>query len=170
MRFLSVLKPIGVVAVLSACSAPKDAPSVPSSNVVQWSAIAGPLRPGPDNSMLLDVDLRASLIEGWHVYSLGQTEGGPTPMSVTVGPMPPYTLDGRVTGPPAVKAKDPNFGIETETYSGEQIFRVPVKLDGSAVVSPPPLDIKVRSQACSDRLCLPARTTTVTVQPATGST
>jgi hypothetical protein len=69
-----------------------------------------------------------------------------------------------------VKFQDPNFGIETETYSGEQIFRIPLKLAASSTLAPPPIEVKIRSQACSDNLCLPARTTTLTVTPEIGST
>jgi DsbC/DsbD-like thiol-disulfide interchange protein len=156
--------------LLSACSAPKEAPVTSESNVVQWAAVAGPLRPGPENSMLVDVDLQVTVIDGWHVYSLTQAGGGPTPLTVTVAPSPPYSVAGEIVGPPPVTAKDSNFGIETETYSGEQVFRIPVALAATSVVSPPDLEIKVRSQACSDRLCLPPRTTSLTVKPAPGST
>jgi thiol:disulfide interchange protein DsbD len=125
--------------------------------------MAGVPKPGPDNTMLLDVDLQLTVTGGWHVYSLTQTTGGPTAMTVKVAP--PYTIAGEITGPPVDKARDPNFGIVTETYSGEQLFKLPLKLAASASVDPPPVEIKVRSQACSDKLCLPARTTTLTVTP-----
>ncbi|MEO8194153.1 MAG: protein-disulfide reductase DsbD domain-containing protein [Gemmatimonadales bacterium] len=161
---------VTLMAVVSACSAPKEAPIQSASNVVEWVAEAAAMRPGPDNSTLIDVEVRATIGPGWHVYSLTQLTGGPTPMTVKVEPSPPYTLAGDVKGPAPVKAPDREFGIETETYSGAPAFHVPVKLAGSASVSPPPLEIKVRSQACSDKLCLPARTTTLTVYPEQGST
>lgn len=88
-------------------------------------------------------------------------------MSVKVAP--PYEIAGEISGPPVVKFQDPNFGIETETYSGEQIFKVPLKL-AKSTIAPPPIEVKIRSQACSDKLCLPARTTTLTVTPESGST
>lgn len=151
-----------------ACSAQKDTPPPPTTQVVDWAAIAGTPRSGPDNTVLIDVDLQATVIDGWHVYSLGQTTGGPVPMTVKVSP--PYSFAGNVVGPPPVKAKDPNFNIETETYSGEQIFHIPLKLAASSSLAPPPIELKVRSQACSDRLCLPAKTTTLKVLPGLGST
>jgi hypothetical protein len=151
-----------------ACSAPKEAPPLPPSKVVEWAAIASAPKPGPDNTVLIALELQATVDPGWHVYSLDQTTGGPTPMSVKVSP--PYSIDGEIVGPAPVKAKDPNFGIETETYSGEQIFKIPLKLAASASLSPPPIELKVRSQSCSDKLCLPARTTTLTVQPEKGTT
>jgi thiol:disulfide interchange protein DsbD len=111
---------------------------------------------------LIDVDLKVNVTDGWHVYALTQLTGGPVPMSVTVST--PYQLTGNVSGPPPVKAKDNNFGIETETYSGEQAFRFTVEIPNS-VATLPPIEFKVKSQACSDRLCLPAKTQTITVTP-----
>jgi DsbC/DsbD-like thiol-disulfide interchange protein len=160
MRYL----PLVSIVALMACSAPKGEPAVHSdSKVVAWTAIADTTKPAADGGAAITVQLRATITGGWHVYSLGQTTGGPVPMTVKVSP--PYEISGEIQAPTPVKARDPNFGIETETYSGEQIFRIPLKLAASSSVSPPPLELKVRSQACSDNLCLPAKTTTLTVTP-----
>lgn len=164
MRYLRLIPMIAAIA----CSGQKDTPPPPSSDVVDWAAIAGAPRQGPDNSVFIDVDLQATVEDGWHVYSLGQTSGGPVPMTVKVSA--PYSFAGSVVGPPPVKAKDPNFNIETETYSGEQIFHIPLKLAASSSLAPPAIELKVRSQACSDRLCLPAKITTLKVLPGLGST
>ena len=159
---------LGLLALSAAigCSSPRDqAPAAPTGPVVEWAAIASVPRPGPENTMLVDVDLQVTVLGGWFVYSLTQTTGGPTPMTVTVAA--PYTLAGEIVGPPPEKAQDANFGIETEKYSGEKIFKIPLKLAASSSLNPPPVELKVRSQACSDRLCLPAKTTTLTVTPET---
>ena len=149
---------------LTACSAPKqEAPPKSDAQVVEWAAVAGTPRQGPNNTMLVDLDLQLTVTGGWHVYSLTQGGGGPTAMTVKVSP--PYEIAGEIVGPPADKAQDPNFGIVTETYDGEKIFKIPLRLASSASLDPPPVEVKVRSQACSDRLCLPARTTTLTVTP-----
>ena len=154
---------------LLACSEQKRDGQAPPPNgkVEEWAAIAGAPQRGPD-STLVELQLQVTVTDGWHVYSLTQDKGGPTPMSVKVEP--PYVIAGEISGPPPVKASDPNFGIETETYSGEQVFKVPLKLAASSTLAPPPIEVKIRSQACSDRLCLPARTTTLTVTPERGST
>lgn len=162
MRLASVF----VVAVtITACSSPAEkAQETPKSadEVVQWAAIAGAPRPGPHESRMVDVDLQVTTTGGWHVYSLTQSTGGPTPLSVSVSP--PYQISGEINAPTPVKAKDNNFGIETETYSGEQIFKFAVELTGNHL-DLPPIELKIRSQACSDKLCLPAKTTTLNVTP-----
>lgn len=154
---------------IAGCNSAKEQPAPASgSNVVQWTASSSPARRGPGNSILADIEVRARVGQGWHVYSLTQGTGGPTPLTIKVSA--PYHLDGAVAGPAPDKAQDSNFGIETETYSGEPVFRVPVKLDDSAGLAPPPVTLEIRSQACSDQLCLPARKTTVTVTPELGTT
>lgn len=162
--------PLGLLLIASCSSEPKQTQqgAAPPSKVEDWVGIASAPKPGPENTKLVELQLQVTVTNGWHVYSLTQDKGGPTPMAVSVEP--PYTIAGEISGPPPVKAKDPNFGIETETYSGEQIFTIPLKLAASTTVAPPPIEVKVRSQACSDNLCLPARTTRLSITPETGST
>ena len=136
----------------------------PPSKVVEWTASAENLRPAADGGTLVDIALTAQVEPGWKLYSLTQKGGGPVAMTVTLDSLSPYKLAGDVTGPAAERAQDPNFGIETETYSGAPAFIVPV-LVPAIVDSSQPIELRVRSQACSDRLCLPARTTTVSVPP-----
>ena len=152
----------------AACSPEREAPI--GTKQVEWSAAAGPISKAPGNGFVMDVDVRATIQNGWHIYSVGQTTGGPVALSVKVEPSPPYSLDGDISGPPPEKAKDTNFGIETETYSREATIRVPVKVSAAGTSDLPPLALKVRSQACSDRVCLPARTTTLVVNVKAGKT
>lgn len=86
-------------------------------------------------------------------------------MTVKVAPPTLYELTGNVTGPAPEKKMDPNFGIETETYSGNPVFRLTVREPDAthAAASGTPIELKVRSQACSDKLCLPARTVTLII-------
>lgn len=150
--------------ILLACSTSREVP--PKAQVVEWTAKPVRIVNGPDGTPLLEVELRGKVEPGWHVYSLTQKAGGPTPMSVSVEGSTQYELAGSVDGPAAERAMDPNFGVETETYSGEPVFKLAVKVPSSALDSAAPIDLKVRSQACSDKLCLPARTTTLSVNPA----
>jgi thiol:disulfide interchange protein DsbD len=85
-------------------------------------------------------------------------------MTVKVPDSAAYSIVGAVSGPAPDRAMDPNFNIETETYSNSAAFRLTVSLpQGSDARAP--FELKVRSQACSDKLCLPARTASVTVEP-----
>jgi thiol:disulfide interchange protein DsbD len=158
------LIPVALAFVLAACSAPsREQPPRTDSNVAEWTAIASAPRLGADSGTLVELQLQVTVNDGWHIYSLTQDKGGPTPMSVKIEP--PYEIAGEIVAPQPAKFDDPNFGIVSETYSGEQIFKVPLRLAASSSLAPPPIQVKIRSQACSDKLCLPARTTSLTVTP-----
>ena len=157
---------IALTIAVGACGSGNDNP--PPSQVVKWTATPGALRTSPDGSSVLDVVLSAHVEPGWKLYSLTQKGGGPVPMSVRAGPDSTYSIDGVVLGPTADRALDPNFNLETETYSGAPTFRLAVKLPPSTDASKP-VELKVRSQACSDKLCLPAQTKTVSVTPKAGT-
>ena len=148
---------------LAACS-PEDNDGAlpPPSNVVEWSVSGENVRAAPEGGTVIDVTLRAKVEPGWKLYSLTQGGGGPVAMTVRLDSLSPYKLAGEISGPAFEKDMDPNFGIETETYTGEPVFVIPVRIP-PATDQTVPIDLKVRSQACSDKLCLPARTTTVSL-------
>jgi DsbC/DsbD-like thiol-disulfide interchange protein len=157
-----VLAIVAVGISLAAC-AREAPPSAKGPQPVAWAAEVGSRKTLPDGGALIDVRLQANIENGWHVYSLTQKGGGPTPLSVKVDPASLLSIDSSVIGPTPEKAMDPNFGVETETYSGAPVITVPVKVSAEALKSGKPVEVKVRSQACSDKLCLPAKTTTLSV-------
>jgi hypothetical protein len=152
----STIGAVLAVTLLVACR--KDV-NVVSENPASWSvsSVKGLLQPGTTDT----VHFAAVLDSGWYVYSLTQKAGGPTPMSVTIAPSPPFALVGNVTGPPPVVIFDKEFGIDTERYTGAPAFTAVVAVAQGKTRSQA-LDLKVRYQACNATLCLPARTTTLT--------
>ena len=148
-----------VIASLAALSACKRERPVVGENPANWSVsgIKGLLQPGTTDT----VSFAAVLDSGWYIYSLTQKAGGPTPMSVTIAPSPPFALVGNVTGPPPVVIFDKEFGIDTERYTGAPAFKAAVAVAPGKTRSQA-LDLRVRYQACNATLCLPARTATLT--------
>jgi len=112
---------------------------------------------------VVPVTVRATIEPGWQIYSLTQKSGGPTPLEISVSPTPPFDLAAAATGPAPRVKRDATFGIETETYAATPVFVVPVRVSDSATPGPAVLKLKVRSQACSDNVCLEAVTTNVDV-------
>jgi cytochrome c biogenesis DsbD-like protein len=154
---------LAAFAFVAAGCADSRAPVANGPQPVQWSAEVASQTPSPDGTTLVNVHIKAVIQDGWHVYSLTQKAGGPTPLSVRVDSSSLLSIGSGVQGPPPQRAMDPNFGVQTETYSGTPVITVPVRVATSSLASGKPIEVKVRSQACSDRFCLPARTATLTV-------
>lgn len=138
-------------------------PSAKGPQPVTWKAEVVDQTPAPDGSVLVNVRVKANIDEGWHVYAPSQSGKGPTPLSIKVDSSSMIALGSGMAVPIPQKKMDPNFGVETATYSGEPVITVPIRVSAEAMKAGKPIDVKVRSQACSDKFCLPAKTTTLSV-------
>jgi len=113
-----------------------------------------PLRPGDRFS----VKVVAKIDEGWHLYSLTQTEGGPLPTRITLPSEQPFKLDGRIQSPSPYVAPDPNFGIDTEYFEGTVTFTLSVIIATEAKPGETKLLVNTFYQSCNDQICLPPKT------------
>lgn len=145
---------LGAVAACVATGCKTD--NAKPDNPVAWtvSAPAQKLTAG----RAVSVQLAGKIDKGWYIYSLTQKAGGPTPMTVTVAPTPPFHVEGDVAGPKPVVVYDKEFGIDTERYQDAPTFNVPVAVASLPTTPANELQMKVRFQACNESLCLPART------------
>lgn len=113
----------------------------------------------------------ANIGGGWHMYSVTQGGGGPVPTRITLDGGP-FKMNGVSGSRPTVKM-DPNFGINTETYSGSASFAISFTVAADAPEGPQTLNISVRYQVCNDTTCLPPKTVKVsapvTITAATAS-
>jgi DsbC/DsbD-like thiol-disulfide interchange protein len=144
---------------LAACAG-ADRASV-SNRPVAWSVKPNSAELNPDGT-LSSVILQATINPGWHVYSLTQQSGGPVAMKVHLDPSPPFSLSPPIDAPKPERSFDQNFGIETETYSGTPEFRIPVEVGEGVDPAGGVVTVRVRYQACTDKVCLPAKTETLT--------
>ena len=109
---------IGTSAVLGiSAQIPKEA--------IKWSIKATPadtpLKPGDSFSL----ELTAKIEEGWHLYSLDQAEGGPTPTRIVVPTDQPFIQNGTIDSGDPKSAMDPNFNLLTQYYEGLANFHNP---------------------------------------------
>jgi thiol:disulfide interchange protein DsbD len=120
---------------------------------VQWSLVPvdGVSRVAPGNHRYLE--LKASIAPGWHLYSPTTPAGGPIPTRLGLAPNDSFS-SYKIYRPRPVRKLDPNFGIDTETYTGEATFLVDVltSVSASGVTK---AEADVRYQSCSDVKCLP---------------
>ncbi len=116
--------------------------------------------------------ITASIDAPWKMYSITQGAGGPIPTRITGGDGP-FKV-GAPSGPRPKVAMDPNFQINTETYTGSPAFSVPFTVNADAAEGPQTLNVNFRYQVCNDTVCLPPRTAkltaSVTVSAAKAST
>src|ERR1700731_375552 len=78
---------------------------------VQWTGSAtskSTAEPGKK----IPLDLSAEIQEGWHVYGLEQSPGGPTPLRVTLDENEGVQLAGAISGTDPVRKHDPSFDLE----------------------------------------------------------
>jgi thiol:disulfide interchange protein len=101
------------------------------------------------------VALSARIDKSWHIYSLTQPEGGPIPTSISAVEGSFFSIAGRPSQPVPELLFDESFGMNTEYFSGEVIFEVPIKV---AITTPPGFQkiiLKIRYMVCNDKSCLP---------------
>jgi thiol:disulfide interchange protein DsbD len=104
---------------------------------------------------------------GWHLYSL--TTPRP-PIATTITLADNASVSGlHVFQPKPQRKLDPNFGSETETFTGHTVFYLRFAVDPKAATGPMEVTAQVRYQACDEKQCLPpvrrTAASTLTVDP-----
>jgi DsbC/DsbD-like thiol-disulfide interchange protein len=134
------------------------APSIAHKNPVRWTIVGGGATRTVVSGSTVPVVLEAQIASGWHIYSLTQKPGGPIPLRIQlVGPAD-VQIRGEIRGPRPLTKFDPNFGIETELYRGSPSFTIQLGVPRGSLTGKRELQLSARYQACSETLCLPART------------
>lgn len=110
----------------------------------------------PDTTF--SVILRASMGDGWHLYSMDLPPGGPIPTKIWVEENDVFLPAGDPEQPEPIPWFDKNFDMETSYFEGKVDFIVPVKVKGSAPAGRQELTVKVRFMVCNDSSCLPPQT------------
>lgn len=101
------------------------------------------------------VRITASINGGWKMYSITQGSGGPVPTRITFADG--AIKVGSASGPSPKVAHDPNFNMNTETYSGSAVFNAPFTVSADTQPGEQIINATVRYMACTDTVCLPPR-------------
>jgi len=98
-------------------------------------------------------EVKATVESGWHLYSPTTPPGGPiiTKILVSVNPL---LKDSHIFRPQPVRKLDPNFQVDTETYTGDAVFLAEV-IAADTATGQTNVELAVRYQACSEVKCLP---------------
>jgi thiol:disulfide interchange protein len=97
-------------------------------------------------------ELKAAIEPGWHLYSPTTPPGGPIITRIKLAPNPAVP-NSSIYRPQPVRKTDPNFQLETETYTDSAIFFIEATTSQSAT-GESTVEAIARYQACSDTKCL----------------
>ena len=125
---------------------------------VRWSVVGGRTTREVVSGRTVPVTVQADIAKGWHIYSLTQKPGGPMALRLELLGAADVFVRGVIDAPKPERTFDKNFGIETELYSGNPRFTIPVGVPGRSLTGTRRFQIAARYQVCSDKLCLPPRT------------
>lgn len=125
---------------------------------VKWSVVGGSSPREIVSGRTVPLTLQADIAKGWHIYSLTQKPGGPFPLRLELLGAADIVIRGVIKAPQPQRAFDKNFGIETELYSGNPRFTIPVGVPGRSATGVRKFQVSARFQVCSETLCLPPRT------------
>src|SRR6266850_1397771 len=81
---------------------------------VHWTIAASPVKASAGGK--LTVVLSATIDEGWHIYSVTQSAGGPVATEIKVGTGQPFSLSGPITAPKPEVKFDENFQMNVEQH------------------------------------------------------
>jgi DsbC/DsbD-like thiol-disulfide interchange protein len=114
---------------------------------VKWSYAAK--KTSPTEAVVF---LKATIDQGWHIYSLNVKEGGPIKTSFTFDKSKDYTLVGKPAEPKPIVKYDSNFKLNLTYFEKEVVFQQKIKLNSpnASVVKG-----KLEYMTCNDHKCLP---------------
>jgi hypothetical protein len=114
---------------------------------VKWSYAAKKLSPTE-----AVVFLRATIQDGWHIYSLNVKDGGPIKTSFTFSPSKEYSLIGNTSEPAAITKYEKAFSMDVSYFEKSVTFQQKIKLKSpnASVVKG-----KLEYMTCNDKKCLP---------------
>src|ERR1700744_2674451 len=98
------------------------------------------------------VFLRATIDDGWHIYSVNQKDGGPIKTSFTFPASKDYVVEGKPSEPAPVTKYEPTFKMDVSYFEKTVTFQQKIKLKtaGATVVKG-----SLEYMTCNDHKCLP---------------
>src|SRR6202012_1515546 len=96
------------------------------------------------------VFLRATMQDGWHIYSQNVKDGGPIKTSFTFTPSKEYSLDGSTSEPTPVTKYEKSFSMDVSYFEKTVTFQQKIKLKSAkaSVVKG-----QLEFETCNDHKC-----------------
>ena len=100
-----------------------------------------------------EIQIHATIDEGWHLYGLNLPAGGPHPTSIVFDKIENAVKVGEIKTPSKLlKQFDANFNMELNWYAGQALFIQKIKFTDASKVK---IKGYVEFMACNDKNCLP---------------
>ncbi|WP_428328058.1 protein-disulfide reductase DsbD domain-containing protein [Mucilaginibacter sp.] len=98
------------------------------------------------------VFLKATIQDGWHIYSQTVKDGGPIKTSFTFAPAKEYALLGKTTEPTPVTKYEKSFSMDVSYFEKTVIFQQKIKLKSANVSI---VKGQLEYMTCNNMKCLP---------------
>jgi DsbC/DsbD-like thiol-disulfide interchange protein len=116
---------------------------------VKWSYLAK--RTSKTEATLL---IRATIDNGWHIYSQTVPDGGPIKTSFTFKPAKTFSLVGKTVEPKPISKFEKTFDMNVAFFEKTVTFQQKVKVSGGKTIVKGTVEFMV----CDDTQCLPPET------------
>jgi DsbC/DsbD-like thiol-disulfide interchange protein len=151
-----------VLAFVAATSAASSAQGI--TDPITWALAVQPAGASSKPGGMVTLALTATIDEGWHLYAIKLEPGGPVPTTITIPDGQVFSAAGDIVEPLPASSFDGNFNKILEYHENKAVFVVPVKSAATTPAGKQTARVTASYQTCNDRLCLPARSVTVTTE------
>jgi DsbC/DsbD-like thiol-disulfide interchange protein len=114
---------------------------------VKWSYAAKRLK--NNEAVIL---LRATIQDGWHIYSQNVKDGGPIKTSFTFAPSKEYALAGKTAEPTPITKYEDAFKMNVSYFENTVTFQQKIKLKSDKVTA---IKGQLEYMTCNNKKCLP---------------
>lgn len=97
------------------------------------------------------VYMKASIDDGWHIYSVNQADGGPVRTSFIFTPSKDYQLLGEIAEPKPITKFEDAFNMNVKYLENSVVFQQKVRLKSAH----PIIVGKLNFMVCNNQKCLP---------------
>jgi DsbC/DsbD-like thiol-disulfide interchange protein len=98
------------------------------------------------------VFLRATIDQGWHIYSQNVKDGGPIKTSFTFAPSKEYALVGKTAEPTPITKYESVFSMNVSYFEKTVTFQQKIKLKSANAAS---VKGQLEYETCNNSKCLP---------------
>jgi DsbC/DsbD-like thiol-disulfide interchange protein len=95
--------------------------------------------------------IKATIDQGWHVYSQNVKEGGPVKTTFTFTPSAEYTLVGKTIEPKPITKYEKVFSMNVGYFENSVVFQQKIKLKSAKATA---VKGKLEIMTCNDVKCL----------------